>query len=132
MDFQAALCCKQFITVRTGEFLDAGVRLAVGCQRTFDGEGSEALFTLVWFLVRVYPNVTNQITRLLKLLGAVDTLMPSDTIHLCVDLSKLSKFSEYKREEFKGEKLNKLMHNMTKSLENSIKTRVNPKKTKTI
>ncbi len=54
----------------------------VSGERGFHGEGSVTLRAFIGLLMRVYPDVTHQVARLLKLLSTVSTLVPANTVYL--------------------------------------------------
>lgn len=84
MDLEASLSGEQLVTGGALVVLNPRVGLDVGGQRAFHCEGSETLGALVRLLMGVDANVSHEITGLFKLFTAVGTLMPPNSIHLCL------------------------------------------------
>lgn len=84
MDLEASLSGEQLVTGGALVVLNPCVGLDVGGQRAFHCEGSETLGALVRLFMGVDANVSHEITGLFKLFTAVGTLMPPNSIHLCL------------------------------------------------
>jgi len=82
MNLQTALRAEHLPALVAPVVLDARVRLEVRGEGGLDAEGLEAVAALEWLLVRVYTYVTREIARFLKLLTAVQTLVPARSINL--------------------------------------------------
>ena len=73
---------EKLVTLVAAVVLLPRVSLDVSGQRGLDGERPETLATLIGLLVRMYTDVTHQVTWLLKLFCTVRALMPAHSIHL--------------------------------------------------
>lgn len=82
MHLHAAGGGEAFPAVCTLEGLDARVCFGVCSERALHSERSETLRALVRLLMRVYADVTHQVTRLLELLRAVWATVPAYSTHL--------------------------------------------------
>ena len=76
MYFQTSMGREVFVTYTTFVWFKSSVCAYVWVKSTLHSEGTKTLYTLVGFLVWVDTSVSDQITRLLELLGTVGTLMP--------------------------------------------------------
>lgn len=70
MNSQSCSTIEHFPAYNTGPGIMSRVYFDMSCEGGFDCESSRAVRTLVWLVVGVNPDVSQEITRLLKLLGA--------------------------------------------------------------
>lgn len=82
MHFKTALSWKQLLTYMTLKILIARMCLEMCRQSALNSKWTETMSTFIRFLMCMYSNVSNQITRLFEFLCAVKALMIPHSIHL--------------------------------------------------